>query len=53
MTRYPASSSEPPTNSMDPDVAFAIVRDELMLDGNARLKLATFVTTLMEPGPAH
>ncbi|HEV2309181.1 MAG TPA: glutamate decarboxylase [Acidimicrobiia bacterium] len=29
--------------------AAQIVRDELMLDGNARLNLATFVTTWMEP----
>ena len=26
-----------------------MIRDELMLDGNARLNLATFVTTWMEP----
>src|SRR6202050_2522765 len=32
-----------------PDVAYQIVHDELMLDGNARLNLATFVTTWMEP----
>ena len=32
-----------------PDVAFQIVHDELMLDGNARLNVATFVTTWMEP----
>lgn len=29
--------------------AYQIVHDELMLDGNARLNLATFVTTWMEP----
>jgi glutamate/tyrosine decarboxylase-like PLP-dependent enzyme len=34
---------------MPPDVAYQIVHDELMLDGNARLNLATFVTTWMEP----
>ncbi len=32
-----------------PDVAFQIVHDELMVDGNARMNLATFVTTWMEP----
>jgi glutamate decarboxylase len=32
-----------------PDVAYQLVHDELMLDGNARLNLATFVTTWMEP----
>jgi len=31
------------------DTALQLVRDELMLDGNARLNLATFVTTWMEP----
>jgi glutamate/tyrosine decarboxylase-like PLP-dependent enzyme len=34
---------------MAPDTAYQIVHDELMLDGNARLNLATFVTTHMEP----
>src|SRR4051794_16709013 len=30
------------------DIAYQIVHDELMIDGNARLNLATFVTTWME-----
>ncbi|WP_425559956.1 glutamate decarboxylase [Kitasatospora paranensis] len=34
---------------MDPDTAYQIVHDELMLDGNARLNLATFVSTWAEP----
>ncbi|WP_206789478.1 glutamate decarboxylase [Amycolatopsis sp. MtRt-6] len=34
---------------LPPDAALQLVRDELMLDGNARLNLATFVTTWMEP----
>jgi glutamate decarboxylase len=34
---------------MLPDTALQAVRDELILDGNARLNLATFVTTWMEP----
>jgi glutamate decarboxylase len=38
----------PPT-SMPASTAYQIVHDELMLDGNARLNLATFVTTWMEP----
>jgi len=38
-----------PMHSMDPDAALQIIRDELILDGNARLNLATFVTTWMEP----
>ncbi len=32
-----------------PAVAYQLVRDELLLDGSARLNLATFVTTWMEP----
>ena len=34
---------------MDADTAYQVVHDELMLDGSARLNLATFVTTWMEP----
>jgi glutamate decarboxylase len=32
-----------------PDTAWQLVHDELLLDGRARLNLATFVTTWMEP----
>ena len=38
-----------PEGELDPDVAYQLVHDELMLDGNSRLNLATFVTTWMEP----
>lgn len=38
-----------PAREMQPPTAFQIIHDELMLDGNARLNLATFVTTWMEP----
>ncbi|MFJ8047530.1 glutamate decarboxylase [Streptomyces luteogriseus] len=38
-----------PDQPMAPATAHQLVRDELMLDGNARLNLATFVTTWMEP----
>jgi glutamate decarboxylase len=38
-----------PPGRMLPDTALQVVRDELILDGNARLNLATFVTTWMEP----
>src|ERR1700709_1163883 len=38
-----------PIEGMRPDTAYQVVRDELMLDGNARLNLATFVSTWMEP----
>ncbi|HEY2700001.1 MAG TPA: glutamate decarboxylase [Pseudonocardiaceae bacterium] len=37
-----------PARGIDPDIAYQIVHDELMLDGNARLNLATFVSTWME-----
>src|SRR3954451_17801764 len=53
----PLFSSEPmhiprhrlPDDEMSPDVAYQLIHDELMLDGNARLNLATFVGTWMEP----
>ncbi|MEV7320285.1 glutamate decarboxylase [Streptomyces sp. NPDC093970] len=38
-----------PAGPMPPSTAYQLVHDELMLDGNARLNLATFVTTWMEP----
>jgi glutamate decarboxylase len=38
-----------PAGELDPDVAYQLVSDELMLDGNSRLNLATFVGTWMEP----
>jgi glutamate decarboxylase len=34
---------------MDPDIAYQTIHDELTLDGNARMNLATFVSTWMEP----
>lgn len=37
-----------PTDSMLPETAYQIVHDESMLDGNARLNLATFVSTWMD-----
>ena len=37
-----------PRHGMLPRTALQVVRDELILDGNARLNLATFVTTWME-----
>ena len=38
-----------PDGEMLPQMAYQIIHDELMLDGNARMNLATFVTTWMEP----
>jgi glutamate decarboxylase len=41
--------SQLPERSLPADVAYQIIHDELALDGNSRLNLATFVTTWMEP----
>ncbi len=38
-----------PSGELPPDVAYQLVHDELMLDGNSRMNLATFVGTWMEP----
>jgi glutamate decarboxylase len=46
---FPVSRHTIPRRGMLPDTALQVVRDELILDGNARLNLATFVTTWMEP----
>jgi glutamate decarboxylase len=40
---------EIPEGEMPLAVAYNLIRDELALDGNSRLNLATFVTTWMEP----
>ncbi len=45
----PAPKNRFPEGTINPDVAAAVIKDELLLDGNARLNLATFVTTRMEP----
>ncbi len=41
-----------PDGEMLPDSAYQIIHDEILLDGNARQNLATFVTTWMEPQAA-
>jgi len=38
-----------PSEEISPKTAYQTIHDELMLDGNSRLNLATFVTTWMEP----
>ncbi|KAK4747614.1 hypothetical protein SAY87_014200 [Trapa incisa] len=38
-----------PEASIPKEAAYQIINDELMLDGNPRLNLASFVTTWMEP----
>jgi len=45
----PIPRDELPASEMSPDIAYQLIHDELMLDGNARLNLATFVSTWMEP----
>ena len=36
-------------SGMPPSTAYEVIHDELLLDGSARLNMATFVTTWMEP----
>jgi glutamate decarboxylase len=45
----PVPKYELPTGGMDADTAYELIHGELLLDGSARLNLATFVTTYMEP----
>jgi glutamate decarboxylase len=54
--RFPRERDDPgvprlrlAADGLGADEAYRLVHDELMLDGNARLNLATFVTTWMEP----
>ncbi len=45
----PVPKYQLPEEEMSPRLAYDLIDDQLMLDGNARLNLATFVTTWMEP----
>lgn len=47
--REPVPKYKLPMGEMRPRNSYQLVHDELMLDGNSRLNLATFVTTWMEP----
>ncbi|KAK9707018.1 hypothetical protein RND81_07G167500 [Saponaria officinalis] len=47
--RTPLPRYKMPDNSIPKEAAYQIISDELMLDGNPRLNLASFVTTWMEP----
>ena len=38
-----------PRDERSPRTAYALIHDELLLDGNSRQNLATFCTTWMEP----
>jgi glutamate decarboxylase len=49
VVEHPVPRHQIASQPMPPDVALQLVKDELLLDGNARLNLATFVTTWMEP----
>jgi glutamate decarboxylase len=51
--RTPLPRHRMPDSPMTPAIAYRLVHDEMMLDGNARLNLATFVTTWMEPQAAR
>lgn len=52
-SRYGLSVKPPecelPNEGMLPETAYTVIRDELILDGNSRVNLATFVSTWMEP----
>jgi glutamate decarboxylase len=53
-TGSPGVEIAPPKEKLSPgpipaEAAYQVIHDELMHDGNARLNLATFVTTWMEP----
>jgi glutamate decarboxylase len=45
----PIDKYDIPENSLSPDVVYRLIKDELQLDGNANMNLATYVTTWMEP----
>ncbi len=42
-----------PESELDARLVYDLIHDELMLDGNSRMNLATFVTTWMEPEAAQ
>lgn len=45
----PVPKHQMPEKEMPAEHAYSLVKDMLMLDGNSRLNLATFVSTWMEP----
>ncbi|XAR63824.1 Glutamate decarboxylase [Bertholletia excelsa] len=51
--RSPVPRFKMPEKGTPKDAAYQIINDELMLDGNPRLNLASFVTTWMEPECDH
>ena len=48
----PVSHLVIPEHGTRPEVAYRYIHDDMLLDGNSRLNLATFVTTWMEPEAA-
>ena len=48
----PVSHLVIPEYGTRPEVAYRYIHDDMLLDGNSRLNLATFVTTWMEPEAA-
>ncbi|XP_065850310.1 glutamate decarboxylase isoform X2 [Euphorbia lathyris] len=51
--RSPLPRFKMPEKSIPKEAAYQVINDELMLDGNPRLNLASFVTTWMEPECNH
>jgi glutamate decarboxylase len=49
MSRHGAPKRRFPMHESDPRLAYTLVHDELLLDGVARMNLATFCTTWVEP----
>ncbi|MGP4057348.1 glutamate decarboxylase [Mycobacterium sp. 4D054] len=49
MSTNPIPALRLPDESMEPELTYRYIHDELMLDGSSRLNLATFVTTWMDP----
>ena len=45
----PIPQFEMPDHGTRPEVVYRYIHDDMLLDGNSRLNLATFVTTWMEP----
>src|SRR5699024_2104357 len=49
LSTEPVPRLKMPDSEMEPEAAYRFIHDELMLDGNSRLNLATFVSTWMDP----
>jgi glutamate decarboxylase len=49
---HPLPKYELPQSGVESEIIYQVIKDELQLDGNAHMNLATFVTTWMEPNAA-